>query len=350
MPYNNTKNSTYNEVKIVEKQTETKRNRKISKKQKLFIYAYLLLFLFVLSVTATYTWFSLSKTPKVSNLSMYVTSQSGLEIALTPDSEQWGSQLSYNDIASENFPLRPVTWSDKDECFYAANYTFDGRLSDEWQKLSDSVNSNKNNEQGYYSIGTLYARSSEKVTVSLTKPIETAEGISGSGTYLVGMPSWDKDKLSHNNLGQGAENAVRIGIQITNLDENNTPIEQTRKFFIYEPNCDAHVGGENGYVATPSIDGAETLVPPERLITQTYSEWSEAQPVENGVVVYSIGDFQNSTELFSLEANQKVMIKLYIWLEGQDVDCTSIIEEARIIANVQFKSEHQSGSGLVPIK
>ena len=334
----------------MEKQTQTKRNRKVSKKQKLFIYAYLLLFLLVFSVAATYTWFSLSKTPKVSNLSMYVTSQTGLELALAPDSEEWGSQLSYEDMASESFPLRPVTWSDKDECFYAANYTVDGRLSDNWEKLSDLLHSNKNDSQGYYSIGTLYARSSEDVTVSLTQAVETAEGISGSGTYLIGMPAWDKDKLSHTNLGQGAENAVRMGIQITYLNENDIPLEQTRKFFVYEPNSDAHSGDETGYIPTPSIDGAFSLVPPERLITQTHSEWRESQPVENGVVVYSIGDFQTETELFSLKANQKVMIKLYLWLEGQDVDCTNAIKDARIIANVQFKSDYRPESGLVPIR
>lgn len=334
----------------MKKQTETKINRKISKKQKLFIYAYLLLILLVFSVVATYTWFSLSKTPQVSNLSMYVTSQTGLEIALTPDSEEWGSQLSYKDMASENFPLRPVTWSDKDDCFYAANYTVDGRLSSNWEKLSDEFNSNKNNSQGYYSIGTLYARSSEDVIVSLTRAIESAEGVSGSGTYLIGMPSWDKDKLSHENMGRGAETAVRMGIQITYLDDNNAPIQQTKKFFIYEPNSDAHIGDETGYIATKSIDGAASLVPSDRLITQTKSEWRESDPVENGVVVYSIGDFETPTELFSLKANQKVMIKLYLWLEGQDIDCTNAIKDARILANVQFKSEHEQNSGLVPIK
>ena len=334
----------------MKKQTKAKTTGRISTKQKLFIYAYLLLILLIFSVAATYAWFSLSQTLQVSNLSMYVTSQTGLEIALTPDSEEWGSQLSYKDMASENFPLRPVTWSDRDNCFYAAHYTADGRLSDNWEKLTDEFNANKNNHLGYYSIGTLYARSSEDVTVSLTHAMEAAEGISGSGTYFIGMPAWDKDKLSHENLGHGAETAVRMGIQITYLDDNNAPIQQTKKFVIYEPNSDAHIGKETGYIATPSIDGTDTLVPSDRLITQTKSEWREADPVENGVVVYSIGDFETPTELFSLKANQKVMIKLYLWLEGQDIDCTNAIKDARIIANVQFKSEHKQDSGLVPIQ
>lgn len=325
------------------------KNQNPKRKGMLVIYASLLIFLLVLSVTATYTWFSLSRTPQVSNLSMYVTTHTGLEIALTPDAEEWGSKLSYVDMASENFPLRPITWSQKNESFYTAGYGFDGRLNGNWKQLSDELNANQTDTNGYYSLGVLYARTFDDVTVSLTPSVSMEEGISGSGTYLIGAPLWDADSISHKNAGEGAENAVRVGIQITELDENNNPIEQTKKFFIYEPNCDSHIDGSTGYVATQSIDGDETLVPQDRLVLQGTSTWEEADPVENGVQVYSVGDFQSETELFSLKANQKVMIKLYLWLEGQDKDCTNDINEAQIIANIQFKADAQINSGLVPI-
>lgn len=319
------------------------------RKGMLVIYASLLLFLLVLSVTATYTWFSLSRTPQVSDLSMYVTTHTGLEIALSPDAEEWGSKLSYLDMASESFPLRPITWSEKNQSFYTAGYGFDGRLNGNWHPLSDDFNANRDNRDGYYSMGTLYARTSEDVVVSLNQAVSSDEGLSGSGTYLIGTPVWDAEAISHKNAGQGAENAVRVGIQVTLLDEANNPIEQTKKFFIYEPNANIHADGSVGYVATPSIDGDAALVPDDRLILQDYSTWAETDPVQNGVQVYTIGDFTSSTELFSLKANQKAMIKLYLWLEGQDVDCTNAIKEAQIIANIQFKSDADIQSGLKPI-
>lgn len=333
----------------MEKQPKIEKKYGPKRKRMLVIYASLLMFLLALSVTATYTWFSISRTPQVSNLSMYVTSQTGLEIALTPDSEEWGSKISYLDMASENFPLRPVTWSEKEQRFYTAGYAADGRLSGRWHALSDEENANQNDINGYYSLGTLYARSFQDVTVSLTASTEMEEGLSGSGTYLIGTPVWDSESISHINAGEGAENAVRIGIQVTLLDEYDNPIEQTKQFFIYEPNCDTHADGTQGYVATPSIDGEDSLVPEDRLILQGTSTWTEATPVENGVQVYSIGDFQSSTELFSLKAGQKAMIKLYLWLEGQDVDCTNAINEAQIIANIQFNAETDIQSGLQPI-
>ncbi len=319
------------------------------RKGMLLIYASLLSFLLALMVTATYTWFSLSRTPQVNNLSMYVTTQKGLEIALTPDSSEWGSKLSFIDMASESFPLRPITWSEKEQGFFTAGYGIDGRLNGKWHPLTDEQNANKNNHDGYYSLGTLYARTHEDVTVSLAQAVTMDEGIAGSGTYLIGAPVWDKESLSHKNAGEGAENAVRVGIQITMLDEENKALQQTKKFFIYEPNCDTHENGKVGYIPTKSIDGDSALVPEDRLILQKHSTWQETDPVQNGVQVYTLGDFTTETELFSLKAGQKAMIKLYLWLEGQDVDCTSKINEAQIIANIQFKADTKINSGLVPI-
>ena len=322
----------------------------LSRKVKLIIYVYILLFLLIVSVTATYTWFSLSRTPQVSDLSMYVTTRSGLEIALTPDSEEWGSQLSFLDMTNENVPLRPVTWSDKNQGFYIAQYGFDGRITGDWLSVFEKQSLNEGTGGEYYRVGTFYARTNEDVKVSLVESVKTEEGISGSGTYLIGMPEWNAEKLSHINAGNGAENAARIGIEITLLDENNQPIETSKQFFIYEPNCDAHIDEKAGYVKTPSVDGNELLVSSDRLILQKQSKWSEVNPVQKGVQAYTIGGFETSTELFSLKANQKVMIKLYFWLEGQDIDCTNDIQEAKVLANIQFATDFEGGSGLQPIQ
>lgn len=309
-----------------------------------------LILLLLLSVVS-YTWFSLSKTPRISNLSMHITTRNGLELSLDVNSEQWGNQLSFLDMVNETSPLRPVTWSERDQMFYSAVIGFNGRLTGEWLPLSDEQNANRDTNEGYYCIGTFYARSSEAVTVSLTPAVEVESGIMGAGTYLIGTPEWDPDKIAHQNAGYGAENAVRVGIKITHLNEQNLPSEQPPIFYIYEPNCDAHVDGASGYIATPSIHGEDNLVPEERLITQTRSTWIEAQPVENGKQVYTFGEFTSSTELFSLEAGAKAMIQLYIWLEGQDVDCVGTFKEAHITANIQFVTERKNDQpGLKPIE
>ena len=325
-----------------------KKEKKIKKRTLIFIYFYATLFLLILLTVASYTWFSLSKSPRVSSMSLYVATDTGLSLALTPDSDDWGQQLSYSDMIGDTFPLRPVSWSEKEQIFYAADYGIDGRIKG-WEPLSDERNANRSDSQGYYCKSTFYAKTDQNVTVSLTPAVEIAEGINGAGTYLIGTPLWDSSEIRHNNAGQGAENAVRIGIKVTRLDDDNSLTENV-EFYIYEPNCDTHADGSNGYVNTPSLDGTDTLIPEERIIRQTASYWQETDPVQRDVQIHTFGEFVGSTELFKLKKNEMVQIQLYIWLEGQDVDCSNKIKEAMIMANIQFKAVVEGQSGLVPIE
>ena len=149
--------------------------------------------LLLLLVAATYTWFSLSKTPRVNDMDLYVSSPSGLEIAQKFDApdEDWGQSISFAEIVSETSPLKPCTWSDRDGRFYAPEYGLDGRMTGSWQPLSDSENANMDGEQGYYTMGTVYARSKTAVTVSLSEAVPMEDGTEGAGTYLIGTPVWN---------------------------------------------------------------------------------------------------------------------------------------------------------------
>jgi hypothetical protein len=316
----------------------------------LFIYFYLVLILLVITTVSTYAWFSLTRTPRVSNLSVYVNAYPGMELSLSPESDQWLQQISYEDMFKDNYELRPATWSDKDQMFYGATYSASGRLqTDKWEPLTDERHSNHTNRENHYCVGSFYARSGSKVMVSLDTARVLDDGRATSGTYLFGEPSWNEETISHDNKGMGAENAIRIGIKVTRLNSDLTPSDKPTEFFIYEPNGDAHNDGTAGYVDTPSVDGTSTLIPEERIIKQGASSWSESDPVEKNVIVHRLGDFDGSTDMFIIDIDEIVQIQIYIWLEGQDVDCTNEISEARVVANLQFKSTVIGDSGLVPI-
>ena len=319
---------------------------------KILLSFYIVLLLFLLLTVASYTWFSLSRTPRVSDLYMFINTTSGLELALEPNAEDddWVLQLDFREIVDVTTDLRPITWSDQDNCFYAATYGVDGRQNDRWEQLSDERNANKTNIEGYYVKATFYARSGQNVTLSLSPAVEVDEGTKGSGTYVIGYPDWDSERIVHNNGGQGAECAVRIGIRVTPVDPGGNQSGGPAKFFIYEPNSDLHIDGSRGYVPTGSIDMTANLVTQDRLILQTASTWSEANPVERNVVIRDLGEFTTETELYKLEAGKILKIDLYIWLEGQDVDCTNQINRARILANIQFAGDTDDQSGLKPIE
>ena len=323
---------------------------KLKKLNKITLTFYLVVILFCLLTVASYTWFSLTQTPRVSDMYMYVNADPGLELSLTPDAEEWELQLDFRDIVDVTTPLRPVTWSDADQRFYAARYGIDGRRLDSWEPLTDERNANKDNFDGYYIKATFYARSGQSVVVSLSPAVEVDEGINGSGTYLIGYPVWDSEEIVHNNGGRGGESAVRIGIRTTPVDTSGEATGDTSPLIIYEPNCDMHpTGSAMGYHPTPSIDGSATLVDPSRLILQSASSWTEAYPVERNVVIRDLGEFLNDPKIFDLKGGEIKRVDLYIWLEGQDVDCTNQISRAQILASIQFHAETESHSGMVPI-
>ena len=318
----------------------------MSKKTKIILYSVMVTVLALLLATSSFAWFSLSRTPRVSNISIYVNSLTGMEISLDLDSDEWGQNLSYLDMVSEASPLRPVTWSENDGQFYAAVYGIDGRQTGHWDPLTDDMNANRDDYEGYYCVGTFYARTDENVSVSLSPAVATVDGTGGSGTFLVGTPVWDSEGIMHSNGSAGAEKAVRVGIRVTRLDGTGAPTEDEPMFFIYEPNADTHFSGAEGYVRTPSIDGSSDLVPEGRIIAQTTTYWREATPVEKGKLIYTFGEFITPNYLFDMSAGERVKIQLYVWLEGQDVDCTNALKKSKIMTNIQFFATSIPSSGM----
>lgn len=311
---------------------------------------YLVVILLTLLTTATYTWFSISRNPEVSDMVIFANSTEGLALSVDLESDEWGQTIDFSELIGEESILKPVTWSDEEKGFYTAEMGFDGRISGISTLLNDAENSNRSDLDGYYIVGTLYAKSSETVQVELSPAVEIDDGESGSGTYLIGTPTWNEETIAHENGGSGAEYAIRIGIHIMKLDDLGTATDE-EYWYIYEPNSDEHVDGSLGYIDTPSIDGTDTLVPQSQLITQTSSTWEESYPIEKSVVIQSLGEFTSETELFVLDKDEYAQIDLYVWLEGQDVDCTNIIgKEAQIFANIQFYADAIGSSGLSEIK
>ena len=328
----------------------SKRQSKNSLKRLAF-YLYAVIIFLGLTTAATYTWFTLSRSPWVSDMAIYINSPVGLELSVDPTAEQWTQQLDISEILRDVPTLRPVTWSEKEQRFFAASYGLDGRLSPNWQPLTDTRHAAAGSFDGYYIAATIYARTDQKMDVSLSPAVPVAEGLQGAGTFVIGKPLWDPEEIRHRNGGNGSELAVRIGFLIQKTNLNGVIKDEPAEFIIYEPNADSHVSGTTAIIGTPSIDGTETLIPTDRLIQQTTSMWAETDPVEQNVVVRSLGDFTTETELFTLETTELARITVYIWLEGQDVDCTNEIGHgAQLLVSIQFAGDTSGQSGLVPIE
>ena len=92
------------------------------------------------------------------------------------------------------------------------------------------------------------------------------------------------------------------------------------------------------------VDGkpeSRPLVGKDYLIRQTFSKKGEP------------GVFLENPPLFDLDAKEIVKIELYIWLEGQDVDCSNAMSDGvtttQIEANIQFTGTTETQSGMRPL-
>jgi len=339
--------------------------KKIRKTPYILFYTYLLIALLSIFSVASYTWFTLSWSPQVNGMNVYITSNMGLELASTPDAEVWSNQLdiySTKELSKfadkeERPALRQATWSDKEQCFYGPLYGYDGRLLNvtgkdyadreivSWYKLEDLIHANSTADSSYYIKATFFARCGQPVDVVLAEPMQiNDQGIQGYGTYVIAEP----------NTGKGPETAVRVGFRMTYVDQTGAPLSERGSMYVYEPNADRHVDGSTDPIHTYSIDefmasditdadaqNPWLLVGEERLIQQKFSRKEDH------------GDFIKNPTLFTLKAGEIVQIELYVWLEGQDVDCSNAMSDGvsttRIEANIQFTGTTESQSGMVPI-
>ncbi len=315
-------------------------------KAKLFTIFLLAVASVIAMVAATYAWLDISRLPSVSDISISLITENSVLIALDQDGEpgEWNSFLDLSAILENENPLQPVTYSAEDNELYKIYYGDDGRPA--------GLNTTESAEDHYIEVTYWLSCSTTYVEIQLATPEDDINGDMGSGTYLVGEPIWNSETISHDDGANGGETTIRIGFEIQETDLEYNPIGES-EFFIYEPNADTHVDGSTGYIETSSTDGTATLVEDEYLIIQNTSSWTESDPILEGSVVYEMGEFIQNQVLFTLSSSSLVKITMYIWMEGQDVDCSNmaIAAENLLLANLQFTTSDEnvdSPTGIVP--
>ncbi len=318
-------------------------------KKRLWSLLLVVLILGAMLATSVVAWFSISKTPRVNNMALYVNSPVGLEIAGSynaPDSE-WGQNLDFTQLLPAGLHLKPVSWSDDRSSFLTVKYDRDGRMLRTFKELTDEKDANGADGTGYYIHAVYYARSDRPCKVSLAEAFTVNDGENGLGTYLVGLPEWNG--VGHTDLGGGAQYAARVGFRVTKVDTATGASSGDGQMFVYEPNADKHLDGTTQYLATKSVDGDATLVPQERLAIQSASTWSDASPASREVTIKTLGEFTQNGVLFTLGAEEVARIDMYIWIEGQDHDCYGLPEETALFASIQFAADYSAQSGMTDI-
>jgi len=275
-----------------------------------------------------------------------------------------------------------------DDSLKYANVSIAGKTGDE---LREAI------RNGYYVYADFWLKTEEegcKVRLSVPESkssLQSGEEKTGKyGSYV--LAGEEQMTVEGNRAGfmstREAESCVRVGFLFTD------PQTQTKKFIIYEPNADqrsseekptdhTYVHGytfdagsykDGNYIKTQPIGkdgngkGKEQNLMPDQLIIQKKSEWGSgaaakfsAGETPSSNEVNTLGKFLSpagiynaggtavavagqtgdigSDVLMTLKQDVPVEVRMFIWLEGQDVDCWNDIAAGSFVVNLELAGE-----------
>ena len=327
-------------------------NNKIEKKRSKRLF-YLLICLFVTVITlstSSYAWFTTNRLVRVDLLNVKVRAEGGIEIST--DGTNWKSIISVNDLenARNNYPdsvnqipstLEPVsTVGDLEqgklkmfhgiiENDYSGRYILNTKRSVEEESFGE-------NSDGKFIAFDLFLKTTNETRLYLTPE---------SNAVYMGDTSY------------GIENAVRYAF----VYEGNTPAGSTlpviqslmtndnENVYIWEANYDSHTDAaignardiygiitNNGGDALP-YDGVSNEIDKSKNVSINmakaglYPEYFKNVDVDYKTTT----KFSENLEIFSLKSGIS-KIRVYMWIEGQDVDCENNASVGNISFNLQF--------------
>lgn len=313
---------------------------KRKKQKKLSSLILLLLLLVVLLGTSTYAWFTSNKNVSVEGIDVKVTTSSGLLISA--DATNWKTTLNNDDLTS-------VTWDGKKNQLPAMiTNTTTGKTMDTTETGAlDMYDGEVTSDGGVLKLTTTKAAaeahgtSGNYVAFDVFFKTETAGQI-----YLTTSANVTKAATSEE---KGLKNASRIAF----VKEGNKPADAAvneiyalngateNDVVVWEPNYDEHTS--YGVTQASTVYGINTLKAGTGNAKVEYK--GVKAPVEKKVLTYTddnyvkvdtIGTIANPagyTAIFSL-ATGITKMRIYFWVEGQDVDCENNASGTGISLNI----------------
>lgn len=326
---------------------------KKQKKRKKFLLSILfLLATLALLSTSTYAWFTANKVVKVSEIQVNVEAQGGIQISA--DGTNWKSVVSVPDLTSVH------------------NTTYQASVNQipDTLKATSTVKTVDSTGKMEMFAGTIVANETTGDNLLTAVKDTEQEGTTGSFIAFDLFFKADNDTqlyLTPNSQiktadaeDTGIKNAARIAF----VNLGNTPIGSNLQtiqalnagtaanVYLWEPNYDVHTA--------PGVQHAHDVY--NKTVTQTgnanpleYSGVKKEITKDNNVLESAaVGDteyvktitpdyktkdnFDQKLKVFSLQKGI-TKIRLYMWIEGQDVDCENLASGGSALFNVQLSSE-----------
>lgn len=310
-----------------------------------------LILLLIISIimlgTTTYAWFTANQVVTINTIDVNVEASNGLQIST--NASQWKSVLTNADIVAgynghtNQLPANVTNVSTDgvvDQTngklkMYKAVVGNDAATGD--YNISTALETDTAGSVGNYIAFDVFLRVDTAQTIYLTTDSNVA---AKTGTEDRGLKN--AARVGFVTLGNGASTAP-----IATLTALNNNIAS--RAIIWEPNVDAHSQMVTDTVApeygVSLVSGSNT---PYYGVNKVISTPVDLKELVNGtntddatLVVPSVTTTEANSqykEVFSLPAGVTKM-RIYLWVEGQDIDCENNATGSDIVFNLQFSTQ-----------
>lgn len=343
--------------------------QKKRKKRKVFLSFLMILFCGVVLSTSTYAWFTANTTVTVEDITVNVATSSGIQISV--DAINWKTLITNSDITGAS-----ATYANAVNQLPASTNSINP---------VSTVKALDNNGfltfyAGQIEASTATATLGQNILVASLSP--QANGVSGdyvafdiflSTTTATQVYFTNNTRVTASGTSSGIENAARVAFIVEGNASAGTAVGDIQDLHttsvgnitIWEPNYDAHTptgiannnsvySGQNGVtLPATATTGAQQL---------TYYGVKAAIPAANNVLLASTDStyFTQVTPTFATTKNGGIpandyqdwitlqagvtKVRVYMWVEGQDVDCENNASGGSLTYSVQISVNEDDGS------
>ena len=346
---------------------ERKKRREERRKRKKYRLLILLLLLFgtgVMLATSTYAWFTSNKTVSVNSLSVSIDAKNGIQISA--DGTNWKSILKTTDITGANttYPtsvnqlpdiLEPVSTggvvnaTGKLPMYYGTVETSTSETNGGEYILTSKTDveteSNGPTSNGKFIAFDLFFKVATDTNIYLTPN----SGVTTSDIADGGIKN--ASRIAFIVLGNTTDGDTVSNIQALNSGESSPT-------YIWEPNYDTHtaagIANARDVYGNDAIASAGTIVPYSGVIDEISKTddilLGKATQTDNPTKFKDVTisyktkkGFTDYVKIFSLTSGI-TKVRIYMWVEGQDVDCENNASGGNIDFNLQITTELPDGA------
>ncbi len=373
------------EQRIEQKITEQPKQKK--SKKKLLLLLLLLVLTAIMLSASTYAWFTSNRTVTIEDINVNVAASGGIQISV--DGSSWKSILTNTDLgnahvtyaaATNQIPgtLKPVSTA-------AKTLDSNGYLS-MW--LGTVSTSETTTNMGEYILSTEDVSTVGDNSVTPAVPNQGTAGnfvmfdvflrydSSEAASQMLYLTNGSNVVVQNNASDLGTQNSARIAFIKESSIATGSSLSQIQALkttdasnvYVWEPNYDAHTatGLSNAYSYYNSSANGTQYTIAQTGAQVPYFGTIGAVSVNDDVLLSKANATENSTkfsaitpgiataanwssgntyeQLFSLTPNTITKVRIYFWIEGQDIDCENNASGGQITLKLQFSLNSEPAS------